>query len=228
MSFQQNWKWFLCRKVVFPFFLLAIKSGYLIPAFSGGQKTADMPCHPYSIGGPPRQAREENERWLLHPCLLGIQNIVEMLNYPYILEGPQTRRGNEIRSGYLTRVFLEAQKRAEVLRHAYLLGGPQRRARGQNQKSLLHLCLLGGKKRAEVLRHFRVSPTPSAWGEHTWLPHQWVLGALKTAEMLHHPYILGIRTPKPGSKSEVAMSPLPSRGPKRGRRCSSLCILRGP
>ena len=43
-------------------------------------------------------------------------------------------------------------------------------------------------------------------------------GAQKRAEMLHHPCILGDPQQR-GTKSEVAASPLPSRGPKRGRKC---------
>ena len=43
-------------------------------------------------------------------------------------------------------------------------------------------------------------------------------GAQKRAEMLRHPCILG-DTQHRGTKSEVAASPLPSRGPKRGRQC---------
>ena len=37
--------------------------------------------------------------------------------------------------------------------------------------------------------------------------------------MLHHPCILGDPQHR-GTKSEVAASPLPSRGPKRGRKCN--------
>ena len=42
--------------------------------------------------------------------------------------------------------------------------------------------------------------------------------AQKRAEMLRHPYILGDPQHR-GTISEVAASPLPSRGPKRGRKC---------
>ena len=45
-----------------------------------------------------------------------------------------------------------------------------------------------------------------------------LLGAQKRVEMRHHPYILGDPHHR-GTKSEVAVSPLPSRGPKRGREC---------
>ena len=38
--------------------------------------------------------------------------------------------------------------------------------------------------------------------------------------MLRHPYILGDPQGQArGAKSEVATSPLPSRGPKRGQKC---------
>ena len=43
-------------------------------------------------------------------------------------------------------------------------------------------------------------------------------GAQKGAEMLCHPCILGDPEQR-GTKSELAASPLPSRGPKRGRKC---------
>ena len=74
-----------------------------------------------------------------------------------------------------------------MLRNPYILGGPQRQARGENQKWLPHPCLLGGPKEggsATLTLHSWRSPTPSA-----------------------------------GRNSEVATSLLPSRGPKRGRKC---------
>ena len=43
-------------------------------------------------------------------------------------------------------------------------------------------------------------------------------GAQKRVELLHHPCILGDPQHR-GTKSEVAASPLPSRGPKRGQKC---------
>ena len=50
---------------------LACTSGYLTPAFSEVQKRAELLCNPYVLGGSQRQAREENQNWLPHPCLLG-------------------------------------------------------------------------------------------------------------------------------------------------------------
>ena len=52
-------------------------------------------------------------------------------------------------------------------------------------------------------------------------------GAQKRAEMLHHPCILGDPQHR-GTKSEVAASPLPSRGPKRGRKCYVTPAFSGP
>ena len=68
----------------------------------------------------------------------------------------------------------------------------------QNLKWLSHLCLLTGPKEggnAMSPLHSRASPTPSAGGKIRSGPQQ------------------------RGTKSEVAASPLPSRGPKRGRKC---------
>ena len=45
------------------------------------------------------------------------------------------------------------------------------------------------------------------------------LGAQKSVELLRNPCILGHPRQR-GTKSEVAASPLPSRGPKRGQNCS--------
>ena len=96
-----------------------------------------------------------------------------------------------------------------MLHHSCILGGPQRQARGaksevvpnkeeQNLKWLPHPCLLGGPKEggnATSPLHSRGSPTPSAESKIRSGPQQ------------------------RGTKSEVATSPLPSRGPKRGQKC---------
>ena len=48
-----------------------IRSGCLTPAFSEAHNWAELRCHPCIFGGPQRQAREENQKWLPPPCLLG-------------------------------------------------------------------------------------------------------------------------------------------------------------
>ena len=48
-----------------------IRSGYLTPAFLRAQKGAALRCNLCILGGPERQARGENQKWLPHPCLPG-------------------------------------------------------------------------------------------------------------------------------------------------------------
>ena len=90
----------------------------------------------------------------------------------------------------------------------------------QNQKWLPQPCLLGGPQEAGNCTsplHSWGSPTKGGKnGSGSLTPA--FSGARKRAEMLHHPSILGGPQQR-GAKSEVAASPLPSRGPKRGRKC---------
>ena len=96
--------------------------------------------------------------------------------------------------------------------------------RGQNQKLLPCSCLLWDPKEggnATSPLHSRGSPMPSAGSK--------IIGgcltspfleAQKRVEMLRHPCILGgPQCQAWGAKSEVVASPLPSWGPKRGRKC---------
>ena len=67
-------------------------------------------------------------------------------------------------------------------------------------------------------------------GEQNWkcLPHPCLLGCPKEGGMLRHPCILGDPQHK-GTKLKVATSPLPSQGPKRGRKMlHHTCILGDP
>ena len=48
-----------------------IRSGCLTPTFSGAQKRAELLRNPCILGGPRRQARGGNHKWLPHPCLFG-------------------------------------------------------------------------------------------------------------------------------------------------------------
>ena len=143
-----------------------------------------------------------------------------MLRHPYILGDPQCQvRGakaemvpnmGEQNLKWLPQpCFFGDQKRAEMLCHPCILGDPQSQVRGaksevvpnkrvQNQKWLPHHYLLGGAKEggnAMLPLHSRRSPTPSAGSK--------------------------IRSgpPQRGTKSEVAASPLPSQGAKRGQKC---------
>ena len=75
----------------------------------------------------------------------------------------------------------------------------------------------GSKKRVETLRHSYIlggSPTKQSKIRNSCLAPAF-LGAIKRAEMLLHPCILRGRQQRV-TKSEMATSPLPSRGPKGG------------
>ena len=59
-----------------------------------------------------------------------------------------------------------------------------------------------------------------------WLPHPAFSRAQNRGEMLCQPRILGDPQQR-GTKSKVAASPLPSRGPKRGRKCYATAAFSG-
>ena len=187
-----------------------IRRGCHTLAFSGAQKRVEMQRHPYVLRGPGRQAQraksevvptkaQRNQKCLTHPCFLGVQ------------------------------------KRAEMLRHPCILGGPQHQARGARSEMATPLLRSRGPKRG---RKCYVTPTFSVVlnakrkeQNQKWLSHHWLLRGPKeggnATSSLHSP---GSPTPSAGSiirsgpqqrgtKSEVATSPLPSRGPKGGRKC---------
>ena len=165
---------------------------YVTPAFSGIPNT----------GG-------QNLKWVPHPCLLGGPKDGEMRRHPCIPGDPQ-HRGTQSKVVASPLPSQGAQKRAEMLCHPCILMDPQRQARGaksegvpnkgeQNQKWLRHPCLLRGPKEGGNPMsplHSQGSPTPSA-------------GSKIRSGPRH----------RGGGKFEVATSPLPFGGPKRGRKC---------
>ena len=166
-----------------------------------------LPCTP---GDPQRQARgAKNQKW-------------------------SPTKGNKIRSGCLNPAFSGAQKRARLLRHPCILGDPQRQARAAKKISS---CPQQRGTKSEVA----ASPLPSRGRAQ--IPNakagskKWKWGT--KSEVAPHPCLLakeGSRSGDPqrqaraaknrngplqrGTKSEVAASTLPSRGPKRGQDCS--------
>ena len=101
------------------------------------------------------------------------------------------KQGDKIRSGYFTLAFSEGHTWAEVLGNPYILGGPK--TRGQNQKWLLHLCLFEGPPSG---RKCYVTPAFSRVAKQgnkvtSGYSNPAFLGAHKSAEVLHNPYILG-------------------------------------
>ena len=112
-----------------------------------------------------------------------------------------------------------------MLHHPCILGGPTTPSAGNKITSgyrnpafsraqmrvevLHHPCILGGPTTPSAGNKIRSGYlTPIFWE------------AQKRAEMLHHPCILGgPQGLARGTKSEVATSILPSKGPKRGLKC---------
>ena len=137
---------------------------------------------------------------------------------------PNAKLEDKTTSGYLTLAFSGAQKKAELLRNPYILGDPQRQARGQKSELATSPLPSRGPKRG---RNCYVTPAftgiPNAKrgkkirsGYLTFA----FSGAQKRAELLRNPYILGDpQRQARGQKSELATSPVHSRGPKRGRNC---------
>ena len=117
-----------------------------------------------------------------------------------------------------------------MLRHPYILGDPQHRGT-KSEVAASPLPCRGPKRGRKCYVTPAFSGFPNAKrGEQNqkWSPTKGnksrrgclspaLSGAQKRAEMLRHPYILG-DPQRRGTKSEVAASPLPSRGPKRGRK----------
>ena len=140
-------------------------------------------------------------------------------------KGNTTNKRNKIRSGCLTP---KEGGNATSPRHSRGSPTPSTGAKSevvpnkgeQHHKWLTQPCHLGGPKEggnATPPLHSRGSPTKGKKIRSGCLTPAFS-GAQKRAEMVHHPSIL--RDPQQrGRKSEVAASPLPSRGPKRGRKC---------
>ena len=198
------------------------RSGCLTPAFSLAQKRAEMLHHP-DILGDPKQRGTKSEvlphpsllgghnraEVLRHPCILGIKSEVvasplpspgrqkraEMRRHPCILGDPKKKK-TKTRSGCLTLAFSGAQKRAEVLRHPCILGGPQRRARSSAGSGI---------------------PNKGEQNQ-KWLPHQCLLGGLKHGGNARSP-LRSWGSPIKGKYIKSGCLPLPSREPKKGRKC---------
>ena len=186
-------------------------SGCLNPAFSGPPNRAEMRRHSCILGGSQHQA------W-------GAKS--EVATSPLPSRGP--KRG---RKCYVTPAFSGIPNIGE-----------------QNQKWLPHPCLLWGPKEgrnATPLLHSRGSPMKSAGSKmRSGCLNPTFSEAQKRAEMRHHPRILGgaqrqarganqrgsptkgekIRR---GTKTQVAASPLPSRGPGRRQKCYVTLASRG-
>ena len=138
--------------------------------------------HPCILGGPQRQARGENQKWLPHPCLLG---------------GPQQRGQDQSgpkrgRKCYTTPAFSGVPNKGDKIKVGPKEGGnatPPLHSRGSPTKGtkskwaqkraemLHHPCILGGPQtNRDKIRIGCLNP--AFWGTHKW------------AEMLRQPCFL--------------------------------------
>ena len=157
---------------------------------------------------------EQNQKRLPHPCLLGGPKQGGNIS---ILGGLQ-QRGTKSEKA-ISHLPSRGPKRGQKCYVTPAFSGIPNKGE-QNHKWLPHPCLLGGPKEggnATSPLHSEGSPTKGNKITSGYLTPAFS-GAQKRAEMLRHPCIL--RDPQQrGTKSQVATSPLPSRGPKRGRKC---------
>ena len=166
------------------------------------------------LGGP--QTRGQNQKWLPHPTFLGTHKWVEVLHNPCILGGPQTSGQNQ-----------------KWLPHPCLLGGPKEGGiatqplhslgspnKGTKSKPGAAPLPSGGRASG---RKCYVTPAFSGGPEtrgpnRNWPPHASLLGGPKEGGSATQP-LHSRGSPNKGTQSQVAASPVPSRGPKRGRKC---------
>ena len=135
-------------------------------------------------------------------------------------------KGYNIGSSCLTLALSGAQRRAQMLRRPSILGDPQKR---EKTSKVAYEGPKTGRK-CYVTPAFRGIPNAKRGEQNNkWSPRNGnkirsgclnpaFSGAQERAQMLCHPGIL--RDPQQrGTTSEVAASPLPSEGPKGGRKC---------
>ena len=133
-------------------------------------------------GGPQRQARGQNQKWLPQRCLLGGQK----------LDGIDTQL-----VALHSRASSTKGTQSELATSPLPSRGPKR---GRNCYATLAFSGVPNPRRGDEIRRGSLTPAFS--------------GARKRVEATRPPHSRGSATK--GTKSEVATSPLPSRGPKRG------------
>ena len=200
-----------------------IRSGYLTPAFSGGKKRAEMLCHPCLLGGPQRQARGANSEMVVS-FLTSWQPERGRKCYisPPWSGVPNAKRGEQNQKWLSHHCLLGGQKEGgNALPPMHSRRSPTPSAGSKIRDGCLSPALSGGPKVGENATsplHSRGSPAPSAGSKiRNGCVTPDFLAAQKRAEMPRHPCMLGgPQRQARGAKSEVAISPLPSRGAKRG------------
>ena len=216
-----------------------IISDYTASTFSRGREWGVVLHNTFVLGIP--HGRGPNQKWLHHPCLLWGSQEGGIAPYPLRSRGSPPNgtklevatslqpswgpargrncymthvfsavpiKGDKIRSGYITFAFSGDHKRAQVLHNSCILCSP--RQRPQHQKWLHHPCVLGDSHQPR-----------QNW---KWLHHSNLLGGPQKGGIAT--YLLRSRgSQSKGTKSELATSPLPSRGATRGRKCYIILAL---
>ena len=196
-----------------------MRSGYLIPASSRARRGRNCYATPTLLRVAHAKRRDEIRSGYATHIFSGAQKRAELLRNPCNLGVANAKPRSKIRSGYLTLAFSGAQKRAEFLRNRCILREPQQRGRksevaapplasrrpirGQNCYVNPAFSGIPNAKRGDEIKSGYLIPAFS--------------GAHKRAELLCNACILGDPQQR-GRKSEVATPPLPSRGPKKGRK----------
>ena len=127
-------------------------------------------------------------------------------------------KGDKIRNAYLTPTFSRAHKRAEALCNPCILGRPPNKGtKPEVPTSPLPSQGPTSGRKCYVTPAFSVVPRQGNKIRSGWLTPIFS-GAHKRAEVLRNPCILADPQTK-GTKSEVAASPVPSRGLTRGQKC---------
>ena len=136
---------------------------------------------------------------------------------------PHAKKREKIRSGYLTPAFSGAYKTAKLLRNPCILGVPNPKNGDKSSRAYLTPAS-GGPIRGPncyITPAFAGIPNPKSGDKmRSGYLTPAFSGAQKSAEFLSNPCILGgSPMPTTGTKSNEATSPLPYRGPRRGRNC---------
>ena len=170
--------------------------------------------------GSPRPGGDQIGNGCLTPTFSGAQQRPELLRNPCILGGsptPSAGTKSEVVASpmpsrgpkrgwncYITPAFSGILNKGDKIRSGRLTPAfpvPQKRV-----ELLCIPCVVGG---------------PQQRGQNQkWLPHPCFLRGPKEGEIVTQPlHSRGSPTPSAGTKSELAASPVPSRGAKRGRNC---------
>ena len=188
-----------------------IRIGCLTPTFLGAQKRAKMPRHPCILGVPKQRGTKS-----------------KLAASPLPSRGPKRRHKCYVTPAFSGSPNKGGQKQSRLPHPLPSRGSPSKG--GQNQKWLSHPCLLGGPKEGEnamLPLHSRESATEGDKIRSRYQKHNkdrpGVLNSTgklgpKRGRKYVTPAFSGIPKQR-GTKSKLAASPLPSRGPKRGQKC---------